>query len=61
MSTFVSYLWNEYLLMSSLQNSVPLTEFPTSSRGGDHKQIPITLGTTTSTHPLIPDFDGNPT
>ena len=55
------YLWNEYPLISSLQNSVPLTEFPTSSNGGDHKQIPITLGTITSIQPLTPDFEGKPT
>ena len=42
------YLWNEYPLISSLQNSPPLTELPTLSRGGDHKQMPITFGTITS-------------
>ena len=56
-----TYLWNEYLLTSSMQNSVPLTELDISSTGGDHRQIPITFGTMTSMPPLIPDCDGKPT
>ena len=58
---FHTNLWNEYFLISSMQNCVPLTELHISSTGGDHRQIPITFGTMTSIPPLIPDCDGKPT
>ena len=44
-----------------MQNWTPLQEFPLMSRFGDHKQIPIVLGTTKRMHPDTPDFAGSPT
>ena len=31
------------------------------SNGGDQRQIPMTFGTTSKMHPLIPDLAGTPT
>ena len=40
---------------------MPRTELPFSSRGGDQRPIPITLGMTKIRAPLTPDFAGKPT
>lgn len=45
----------------TLQNSMPLTEFPDWSKGGDQIAMPITFGITTRRHPQTPDFAGSPT
>ena len=43
------------------QNCRPLTLLPVTSRGGDHRQTPITFGTTSSIPPDTPDLAGKPT
>lgn len=45
----------------TVQNWIPLTEFPSLSRGGDQHMIPITLGTTNRIPPDTPDLAGRPT
>lgn len=45
----------------TLQNSMPRTELPDWSSGGDHKAIPITLGITSNRPPQTPDLAGRPT
>jgi hypothetical protein len=45
----------------TLQNSIPRTEFPDWSNGGDQSAIPSTFGITTRRPPHTPDFAGRPT
>lgn len=40
---------------------MPLTLFPNLSKGGDHRQIPATLGITSRMMPDTPDLAGSPT
>ena len=46
---------------STLQNSMPRTELPEMSSGGDHRAMPITFGMTRSNPPHTPDLAGKPT
>ena len=43
------------------QNCIPLTLLPQWSSGGDHRHMPITLGTTSRITPDTPDLAGKPT
>lgn len=45
----------------TVQNWIPLTLFPSLSRGGDQHMMPITLGTTSRIPPATPDLAGRPT
>lgn len=47
--------------LHTLQKATPLCVLPILSRGGDHRQIPIKLGTTTIIAPDTPDLAGKPT
>lgn len=55
------HLWKLNSRTSSSQNCTPRQELPSGSKGGDHVQIPITFGITTSRLPDTPDFAGMPT
>lgn len=47
--------------LPTVQNCIPLTEFPSLSSGGAQHIIPITLGTTNRIPPDTPDLAGRPT
>ena len=52
--------WGEGAQLTS-QNSIPLQLLPQTSKGGDHKHIPIIFGTTNNITPDTPDLAGKPT
>ena len=61
LSTEPNTFWKVYSLTNSSQNWTPLTLLPNSSKGGDQKHMPMTLGTTRTNTPETPDFPGSPT
>lgn len=61
MLRFLYWSLRTFLTSRTVQNWIPLTEFPSLSSGGDQHIIPITLGTTNRIPPDTPDLAGRPT